>query len=82
VAGRRLLDGYLGPYLAPSGHYTIALPPARRRGDAGVARFRTRIAAEKDSSARFMRLVWARGHFDIAPPGSADLVLTFRNLHN
>jgi predicted methyltransferase len=22
------------------------------------------------------------GHFDIAPPGSADLVLTFRNLHN
>ena len=29
-----------------------------------------------------MNRLFGTGHFDIAPPGSADLVLTFRNLHN
>src|ERR1700730_6140151 len=35
----------LGPYLAPSGHYTVALPPTGGEENAGVQRFRTRIAA-------------------------------------
>src|SRR6202789_275184 len=39
----------LGPYLAPGGHYYIALPaPGNDEEDAGVKRFRARIAAEKD----------------------------------
>jgi len=72
----------LGPYLAPSGHYTIALPAPGGEESAGVARFRTRIAAEKDRLGTIHETSLGTGHFDIAPPGSADLVLTFRNLHN
>jgi predicted methyltransferase len=72
----------LGPYLAPSGHYTIALPPSRGEEDGGVARFRAHIAAEKDRLGTIHETTLGAGHFDIAPPGSADLVVTFRNLHN
>ncbi len=32
--------------------------------------------------ALFTKRRSGQGHFDVAPPGSADLVLTFRNLHN
>jgi predicted methyltransferase len=73
----------LGPYLAPSGHYYIALPaPGNAEEDAGVKRFHTRIAAEKDRLGTLHETVLGAGHFDVAPPGSADLVVTFRNLHN
>src|SRR6202046_4174986 len=72
----------LGPYLAPSGHYTIALPAPGGEESAGVARFRARIAAEKDRLGAIHETSLGPDHFDIAPPGSADLVLTFRNLHN
>ena len=72
----------LGPYLAPSGHYTIALPPSGGEEDGGVARFRARIAGEKDRLGTIHETTLGAGHFDIAPPGSADLVVTFRNLHN
>lgn len=72
----------LGPYLAPSGHYTVALPPAGGEENAGVVRFRARIAAEKDRLGTIHETTLGTGHFDIAPPGSADLILTFRNLHN
>ena len=47
-----------------------------------MKRFRARIAAEKDRLGTLHETVLGAGHFDIAPPGSADLVLTFRNLHN
>src|SRR5258708_35056105 len=72
----------LGPYLAPSGHYTIALPAPGGEESAGVARFRARIAADKDRLGTIHETSLGTGHFDIAPPGSADLVVTFRNLHN
>src|SRR5271168_1391541 len=38
----------LGPYLAPGGHYTVALPPSGGEEGSSAARFRTRLAAEKD----------------------------------
>ena len=73
----------LGPYLAPAGHYYIALPPlGNSEEDSGVKRFHARIAAEKDRLGNIHETTLGPGHFDIAPPGSADLVLTFRNLHN
>jgi predicted methyltransferase len=73
----------LGPYLAKSGRYYIALPsPGNAEEDAGVKRFRARIAGEKDRLGTIHETSLGAGHFDIAPPGSADLVLTFRNLHN
>ena len=73
----------LGPYLAPSGHYYIALPaPGNAEEDAGVKRFHEKIAAEKSRLGTLHETTLGVGHYDIAPPGSADLVLTFRNLHN
>ena len=73
----------LGPYLKASGHYTIALPaPGNAEEDSGATRFRAKIAGEKDRLGVIHETTLGPGHFDIAPPGSADLVLTFRNLHN
>jgi len=72
----------LGPYLAPSGHYTVALPPSGGEEGSSAARFRTRIAAEKGRLGTIHETTLGAGQFEIAPPGSADLVVTFRNLHN
>ena len=73
----------LAPYLAPSGRYYVALPAAGdAEEDAGVKRFHERIAAEKGRVGTIHETTLGPGHFDIAPPGTADLVLTFRNLHN
>jgi predicted methyltransferase len=72
----------LGPYLASGGHYTVAFPTSGAEDDSGVARFRARIAADKDRLGIIHESTLGPGHFEIAPPGSADLVLTFRNLHN
>jgi predicted methyltransferase len=73
----------LGPYLAAGGRYYIALPaPGNAEEDTGAKRLRDHIAAEKDRLGPLHETTLGAGHFDIAPPGSADLVLTFRNLHN
>jgi predicted methyltransferase len=72
----------LGPYLAPSGHYTVALPPSGGEEGSSAARFRTHIAAEKGRLGTIHETTLGAGRFEIAPPGSVDLVLTFRNLHN
>lgn len=72
----------LGPYLAPGGHYTVALPPSGGEEGSSAARFRTRVAAEKGRLGTIHETTLGAGQFEIAPPGSADLVLTFRNLHN
>ena len=70
----------LGPYLAPSGHYTVALPPAG--GEDNPNSFRARLTAAKDRLGNVQVSTLGGGHLDIAPAGSADLILTFRNLHN
>jgi predicted methyltransferase len=72
----------LGPYLAAGGHYTVALPPTGDSENGGVAKFRAHLAAEKERLGTIHESALGAGHFDIAPPGSADLILTFRNLHN
>jgi predicted methyltransferase len=72
----------IGPYLASGGHYTVALPPGGDGEQASVDRFKARIAGEKDRMGTIHETTLGAGHFDIAPPNSADLILTFRNLHN
>jgi predicted methyltransferase len=73
----------LGPYLKAGGHYYVALPsPGNTEEDTGAKRFRAKVAAEKDRLGALHETSLGAGHYDIAPPGSADLVLTFRNLHN
>lgn len=73
----------LGPYLATGGHYYVALPAAEDSGEqASVQHLREHIAAEKHRFGSIQETILGANNFDIAPPGSADLVLTFRNLHN
>jgi len=73
----------LGPYLKDGGHYTIALPaPGNAEEGPSVVRLRAHIAGEKDRLGVIHESTLGAGHFDIAPPGSADLIVTFRNFHN
>jgi predicted methyltransferase len=74
----------LAPYLAARGHYTAALPPTKDGGEESttVAQWRARIAPQAARFGTIHETMLGKGHFDIAPPESADLVLTFRNLHN
>jgi len=73
----------LGPYLAKGGTYYVSLnAPGDKEEDAGVQRWRARVAAQKDRLGTLHETVLGAGHFDLAPPGSADLVVTFRNFHN
>lgn len=76
--------------LSPGGGwYTEILAPyLRERGqlyaaDGGSARFK----AKMESLGVYGKVTITsfnpgKGQFDIAPPGSADMVLTFRNVHN
>ncbi|HEX2789948.1 MAG TPA: hypothetical protein VHN17_05925 [Steroidobacteraceae bacterium] len=73
----------LGPYLALHGHYYVALSaPGDADEDASVVRWRKRFATQPERYGTIIQTTLGPGQFDIAPPGSADLVLTFRNLHN
>ena len=73
----------LGPYLAKGGTYYASLnAPGDKEEDVGVQRWRARVAAQKDRLGTIHETMLGVGHFDIAPPDSADLVVTFRNFHN
>jgi predicted methyltransferase len=73
----------LGAYLAKGGTYYVALnAPGNAEEDRSVERWRARVAAQKDRLGTIHETTLGAGQFNIAPPGSADLVLTFRNLHN
>lgn len=77
----------LAPLLHDSGTYRLALAPA----DGGPvdahfapasALMRAKLAADPAVYGRVMLTELGQGHDDLAPSGSVDVVLTFRNLHN
>ncbi len=70
----------LAPYLFGYGTYYVALPG--NDSEKQTARFKAKIAANTPFYRKLRLTELAPGHTDIAPPGSADFVLTFRNLHN
>jgi predicted methyltransferase len=73
----------LGAYLAPQGHYYLAIESAGdAEEDAVTTKLRGRIAAQGARFGKINETELGPKQFDIAPAGSADLVLTFRNLHN
>ncbi len=74
----------LAPYLAAHGHYTAALPPAKDSGEdsATVVKWRALVAAQGAHLGTVHETALGSGHLEVAAPGSADFVLTFRNLHN
>ncbi len=72
----------LGPYLAGRGHYIVALPAHGDEEDEAVVRWRAGIAAQGSRLGTIAETTLGKGQFDIAPAGSVDLIVTFRNLHN
>jgi predicted methyltransferase len=74
----------LAPYLKSSGHYIAAVTVTGEspEEDKGTAAWRTRMEAQKDHVGTLTITGLGKGHYEVAPPGSADLIVTFRNLHN
>jgi predicted methyltransferase len=73
----------LGPYLKDQGHLYVATnTPGNAEEDAGVTKYRKHLEGEKAHLGNVKETTLGPGHFDIAPAGSADLVVTSRNLHN
>jgi predicted methyltransferase len=70
----------LAPYLHGYGTYYVALPGEDEEKQA--AAFRARVAADKVLFNRVKLTELSAAHTDIALPGTADLVVTFRNVHN
>jgi len=75
----------LAPYLKDRGTYYAAQPDGDQAPDeskAGAARFKSKLAADPALYGKVQVTALWGDQFAIAPPGSADLVVTFRNLHN
>lgn len=67
----------LAPYLKDHGHYT-----ASGGAERDIEPLKERIAASPELYGKIVTTEFAGGDQEIAPPGSADFVLTFRNIHN
>jgi predicted methyltransferase len=82
-------DGWYTEIVAPlvreKGKYTAAVLKAAS-GNANqekrVADYRAKLASRPDLYDRVEVVTLAADGSDIVPPGSADMVLTFRNIHN
>lgn len=77
----------LAPYLKDRGLYIAANPaPRSPAAKAGVekfnAEFAAKLATDPGSFSKVRTIDFAPELLDFATPGSADFVLTFRNLHN
>ncbi len=74
----------LAPYLHDQGRYIAANPPATDRSDEAVkgnAAFTTKIAADPADFGKTETVAFAPPA-EIVAAGTADAVLTFRNVHN
>ena len=74
----------LAPYLVDHGRYYAALPNPARSDEArrGNAAFATKVAADPKLYGKVITTTLDGDSAKIAPDNSADLVLTFRNLHD
>ena len=78
----------LAPFLHDHGAYYVALQgkggneAADAEADKLNALFRGKIEADRATYGKLTPTVFGVGQNEIAPPDSADFVLSFRNLHN
>jgi predicted methyltransferase len=75
----------LAPYLKDGGHYTAAIPkanPERPEIMKAIADIKAKYAADPTSYGRVDTVDFSSAEPQFGAPGSADFVLTFRNLHN
>jgi predicted methyltransferase len=82
-------DGWYTEILAPYVHGSGKLYAAHYDPDSGskymqgsLQRFRDKLAARPDLYGELNLTVLSASKTAIAPPGAADLVVTFRNIHN
>ncbi len=68
----------LAPYLAANGHYVAAVAPGKE-----TETFQALIAGDAARFGKAQIVPFTAGQLtDFTPPGTADLILTFRNIHN
>jgi predicted methyltransferase len=75
----------LAPYLRDHGQYYAAGPAADDTSEEAVSNrngFAAKLASDPAIYDKVKVTEFAGDRHDIAPPGTADMVLTFRNLHN
>jgi predicted methyltransferase len=74
----------LAPYLHDQGTYYAASFPPAASGELGegAKAFQAKVDGDKALYGNVKLTQFGKDHYDIAPPGSVDAVLTFRNLHN
>ena len=73
----------LAPYLRDHGHYLAAGTfPGSDNAIKAVAKFKAKLDADPVTYSKATVTAFGKGHYAIAPAGSADAVLTFRNIHN
>lgn len=74
----------LAPYLNAKGTYYAAHnnPATSERAAAGLKTFKDKLAALPAAYGNARVTAFGKGAYDIAPAGSADAVLSFRNVHN
>lgn len=70
----------LGPYLESKGTYTVALEAGDEAAKQNAA-FRAKFVGKPGFEKMHLTML-GKDETDIAPAGSADFVLTFRNVHN
>jgi predicted methyltransferase len=75
----------LAPLLAGAGKLYVAQMPAAPGNEfvtASLARYSAKLAARPDLYGKVSLTTLGPAGSEIAPPGSCDLVVTFRNIHN
>lgn len=72
----------LAPYLMDGQYIAAGSNPATEGGAKAAAKFKAKLDADPATYGRAKVTVFGKGNYAIAPPGSADAVLTFRNIHN
>ena len=73
----------LAPYLKAKGRYIAASPEANSdEARRGAATFAAKVAADPAAYGKVETTTFGADHAEVAPAGTADFVLTFRNLHN
>jgi predicted methyltransferase len=71
----------LAPYLRDKGTYYAAAVPQAAASDS-LDKLRRKLDADATLYGKVTLTEFGRDHYDIAPAASADVVVTFRNLHN
>lgn len=77
--------GILGPLLAERGKlYTATMPPAPDNEfiTTSLRQFDQKLAARPDLYGKVTVTRFGAANPDVAPPASADLIVTFRGMHN